>query len=138
MAASGSDAFAVLASKIWQISTGLKRVSGNGAPSVVEIANLDFEPLVLMISCNGSFSYYDGGQGNGNKSAQISGRMYFIKGENTGSLSATVNTGRDGTTKIDVDPTISWYPNGFKISVRTWPSYTDVYASIANWYAIGI
>jgi len=136
--ASGSDAFAVLASKIWQISTGLKRASGNGAPSVVEIANLDFEPLVIMIRCDGSFFYRDGAQGNNDKSARISGQMYFIKGDNSGSLSATVTTGRDGSTSIEVNPTISWYPNGFKISVRTWPSYTEVYASIANWYAIGI
>ncbi|GAB6927038.1 hypothetical protein JCM10914A_10210 [Paenibacillus sp. JCM 10914] len=138
--ASMADPFNTLAAKIDQISTGLKRASGNGAASVVEIANLDFEPLIIIIRCNGSFYYNDGHQGNENRSAQIGGAMYFVKGESNYNISAIVTTGRDGSTSIEINPTVSWYLNGFKINVqtRTSSSTNNISASIGKWDAIGI
>ncbi|AWP25906.1 Phage-related putative tail protein [Paenibacillus vortex V453] len=138
--ASMADPFNTLAAKIDQISTGLKRASGNGAPTGVEIVNLDFEPLIIIIRCNGSFYYNDGHQGNDNRSAQIGGAMYFVKGEHNYNISASVTTGRDGSTNIEINPTVSWYLNGFKINVqtRTSSSSNNISASIGNWVAIGI
>lgn len=138
--ASMADPFNILAAKINQISTGLKRASGNGASSVVEIANLDFEPLIIIIRCNGSFYYNDGQWGNDNRSAQIGGAMYFVKGESNYNISASVTTGRDGSTNIEINPSVNWYMNGFKIIVqtRTSSSSDNISASIGKWDAIGI
>lgn len=135
--ASANEDFATLAAKIGQISTGIRHASGNQGGSSVEIANLDFEPLAVMIEYNGSFYYRDDSGWSG-RSARVSGGAYFIKDVRSGgNLSASASTDRGGNVSIEVSTSISWYSNGFEVSARTRSDY-ESWAGIERWYAIGI
>ncbi|GAA0389409.1 phage tail protein [Paenibacillus motobuensis] len=138
VAASAADTNLVLAQKIGQIN--IKQASGNTGGNSVEINNLAFSPLVVMIKYNGNFrSYYDSDPWNA-RSVSVSGDAYFIKGVNTSSrLSSSTTTGRDGDSNLEVSASITWSPNGFTISVSPYTySYTTISANISSWYALGL
>ncbi|GGG13581.1 phage tail protein [Paenibacillus aceti] len=136
VAASAADSNSILAQKIGQIS--IKQASGNTEGKSIEINNLDFSPIVVMINYGGGFEYYDSGWDS--KYMNVSGDACFIKGVNRSpELYSSTTTGRDGTSNLRVSTSITWSPNGFTVSLRSNISqsyYESLY--IRNWYAFGL
>lgn len=139
--ASASDTNAILAQKIGQITTQLKQASGNASGShSLEVNNLDFNPMVIMFGYSGNFRYSVNSWDD--RTASVSGDAYFFR---EGDLSykrliSETNSGRDGSTNLEVTATNKWLPNGFIINVSLWTNYSITYSSrgIGRWYAFGI
>ncbi|NWL87046.1 hypothetical protein DMN77_05465 [Paenibacillus sp. 79R4] len=138
VAASAADTNLILAQKIGQIN--IKQASGNTGGKTVEINNLAFSPIAVMIKYSGSFVSSDGASGWNDKSVSVSGDAYFVKGVSIyPRLNSSTTTGRDGNSNLEVSASITWSPNGFTISVSSYtPYYTTISANIGSWYALGL
>lgn len=132
--ASANDDFATLATKIGQIKTGLKSASGNtNYATKVEINNLDFEPVIVLINLKFNFRFYDVYSSNG----RVQG--YFIKGESN-SAYTQVDIYATRQTYFMGDTDIEWLPRGFvlKSYPRNAGDVQNTGFEITNWTALGI